>query len=366
MSEVVAKRLSLEVMTAELVDTTDMPRDEWLDHRRAYIGGSDLATIMGQSQFSTKRDLFWAKKGIEPAVKEVAEELEYEEGWVQKKVGHLLEDLVAEIFTAKTGFRHMAVRKIFVHPVHKFMMANTDFLIPMIDGSYAILECKTANPAVLCKWNNNGVPINYELQCRHYLAILRAYFAQYGIEVKTAFIACLHGNTESDFLWRRIELDTDYEESIIEEEQYFWDTYVEANIEPPYTEKGDMVLESLKKHYGAADPSADRVAFTKDVAVALDEYLQLKDEKSILDKQVKEMDSKVKRAQAIAIDALGVSCEGYYRSSDAEYIVTYNPVFKEKVDTEALLAQYPEIYDKFVSKPESFRKFNLKRKELTA
>ena len=40
-------------------------------------------------------------------------------------MGHLLEDLVAEIFHVKTGYRIYQIKKMFYHPVHTFMLADS-------------------------------------------------------------------------------------------------------------------------------------------------------------------------------------------------------------------------------------------------
>ena len=66
-----------------LVDTADLPEEEWLEYRRRGIGGSDAAAILGVSPFATARDLYYDKLKV----------VSYEDGesnWVQKKVGHLL------------------------------------------------------------------------------------------------------------------------------------------------------------------------------------------------------------------------------------------------------------------------------------
>ena len=47
-----------------LVDTENLPREEWLEWRRKGIGGSDAATIIGVSPFSTARDLYYDKLNI--------------------------------------------------------------------------------------------------------------------------------------------------------------------------------------------------------------------------------------------------------------------------------------------------------------
>ena len=47
-----------------LVDTTDLPRDDWLNYRRRGIGGSDVAAILGVSPFRTARDIYYDKLGV--------------------------------------------------------------------------------------------------------------------------------------------------------------------------------------------------------------------------------------------------------------------------------------------------------------
>ena len=92
-----------------LVDTSNLPEAEWLEWRRKGIGGSDAAAILGISPFATARDLYYGKLKILPFE-------EGEDNWVAKKMGHLLEDLVAEIFAKKTGYRIFQVKKMFHHP----------------------------------------------------------------------------------------------------------------------------------------------------------------------------------------------------------------------------------------------------------
>ena len=51
-----------------LVETEGLSREEWLDCRKKGIGGSDAATIIGVSPFSTARDLYYDKLNIVSAV----------------------------------------------------------------------------------------------------------------------------------------------------------------------------------------------------------------------------------------------------------------------------------------------------------
>lgn len=168
----------------EVVDTSGLSEEDWLGYRRQGIGGSDVAAIMGVSPFATLRDLYNDKCG-NPDV------IQTEDNWVAKEVGHRLEDLVAKIFAYKTGYKVFAVRKLFRHPFHSFMQANVDFFVELPDGSIAILECKTTNYNSKEKWNDGAVPVNYEWQCRHYMAVMN---------LSCAYIACLYGNNENEFV----------------------------------------------------------------------------------------------------------------------------------------------------------------------
>ena len=62
-----------------LVDTKDLPENDWLEYRRQGIGGSDAASILGVSPFKTARDLYYDKLKI------VTYE-DPEENWVHKKM----------------------------------------------------------------------------------------------------------------------------------------------------------------------------------------------------------------------------------------------------------------------------------------
>ena len=180
-----------------IVDTDTLSREDWLSYRKLGIGGSDVAAIMGISPFATIRDLYNDKLGIEPLTNEE------ESNWVAKEVGHRLEDLVAEIFSKKTGLTVFPVRKMFRHPLYPFMLADVDFFIIFPDGSYGILECKTCNYNARNKWDDGEIPDHYVLQVRHYLSVMN---------MDKAYIACLYGNNENEFVIRPIERDMMEEE----------------------------------------------------------------------------------------------------------------------------------------------------------
>ncbi len=93
--------LDLNYTPVEVVDTDVISRDDWLEYRRKGIGGSDVAAIFGVSPWKTGRELYYEKIGREPVIED-------ESNWVALEYGTRLEDLVAKIFTYKTGIGNTA------------------------------------------------------------------------------------------------------------------------------------------------------------------------------------------------------------------------------------------------------------------
>ena len=343
--------MNLSYQPTEVISTEKLAHEDWLDFRRQGIGGSDVAAIMGLSPFCTTRDLYYDKCNIKPVILE-------EQNWVAKEVGHLLEDLVAKIFSEKLGLRVYQVKTMFSHPLYPFMRADVDYFVDMPDGSTAILECKTTNYNCKDHWKDNAVPVNYELQGRHYMAVMN---------INTVFYACLYGNNENEFIVRRVDRDLDYEQDIIEQEEYFWNEFVKAGVEPSYTEKPDLVMESIRRHYGYADTTAPDMTIDQSFATNLKEYFETKEKKSEVDKESKRLEAILKTSYGPIIDEMGVRCKSTVKKGNILYEIQYKPVYKTTMPKENLAkleTHHPDIYEKYVTTTES-RRFSVKQKEVS-
>lgn len=332
-----------------IVDTTNLTEEEWLDYRRKGIGGSDAAIIYGASHFRTGRELYYDKLGIKPMRQDK------DDSWVQKKVGHLLEDVVAQLFAEETGFTVVDEKTMFSHPLYPFMLADVDRLYYTPDGKRGIFEAKTTNWQNRDAWADNKIPYAYELQVRHYLAVLN---------LDEAYIACLWGNNKNDFVYRKITRDYDYEDEIIEMEKNFWEEYVEKGVEPPFVEKPDMALECLKKYLEEADPSIPRITIPATYEDSIEKYLLLKSEKSKLDAEVKRIDSEIKRLSIPIIEEMGPVCEGVLSVPGKKFFITYKTQTRTGINSEQLkkmAINHKAVYDEYVSQSTSR---SLKVKEL--
>lgn len=338
-----------------LVDTAGLSEEQWLDYRRKGIGGSDAAAVLGISPFRTGRDLYYDKLNI------VSPE-EAASNWVAKKMGHLLEELVAEIFQAKTGFRFYPIRKMFQHPEHPFMLADVDFFLELPDGTTAILECKTTNYNAKEKWWYKGaevVPVYYEVQGRHYMAVTN---------IDHVYFCCLYGNNEDEAIIRHITRDPLYESELVALEKDFWVNHVLAQVPPPYTEDGDLIEQSLRRRFGPADEDAPTVVLNTGLTANLMRYLELQADKKVVDAQSKTIEKQMKRLRAFIIEEMGQSCTAVCEHDGIGYTVTYNPSRRaeiKKEDLERLQLQMPKVYDQFVTISEQ-RRFYVKQNKQEA
>ena len=328
-----------------VVDTTSLSDEEWLEYRRKGIGGSDVAAIFGVSPFTTKRDLYYDKLNIAPRG-------DAEENWVAMEVGHLLEPLVAKIFKQKLGCKTGTLKKLMRHPKYPFMQANLDYMVRFPDGNHAILECKTTNYNASDKWFDGKeeiVPLYYALQGWHYMAVM---------DVNVVYFCCLYGNNEKEVIIRRLDRDMEIEAELIAVEEDFWNNNVLAQVPPEYTEDGDLIAKSVKRHFGAADVDAPEIVLADNYGASISEYLKLQSEKSAVDEQSKQIEARMDRIKGLIAAELGTGCSASCTVDGENYDISYKPSTRAFVNKNALLRlrmTLPEIYNEYVTVSESRR-----------
>ena len=331
-----------------LVDTANLTRDEWLEWRRKGLGGSDAAAVLGISPFRTARDLYYDKLGI--AVDDD------ESNWVALEMGNLLEPLVARIFAKKTGLKIIKWKAMFQHPQFPWMLADLDYVVELPDKRKAILEIKTTNYNARDNWWYNGkeiVPVYYESQGRHYMCVMN---------IDRVYFCCLYGNTEDEAIIRHLDRDRDYEAELVMLEENFWKEYVLAKVPPPYTEDGDLILESLRRRLGPSEKDAPAMEMSIPQITLVKRYLELQQQMKQQTTAASQLEYEVNRLKALIIESLGQNSKATFEDAGGAYIVTYNPIRKtvvSKENMERMKEVYPDIYSEFVTTSES-RRFNVK------
>lgn len=329
-----------------LVDTEKISREAWLSYRRLGVGGSDAAPAIGCSPWKTARDLYYEKALNISAFDE-------EENWVQLQVGNLLEPLVAKIFEKRTGLKTFQIKKMFVHPVHDFMLADVDYFVEMTDGTTAILEIKTCNYNARNNWwDENGeetIPFHYKLQGLHYMAVMG---------INRVYFCCLYGNTQDESIIRWVDRDTMAEECLIYCEERFWKQYVQAQIPPPYTESGDLVLKSVQGYYATDFHIEDELALDNTQTGNVQRYLQLQAQLQKNTAEGKAIKSEMDLMKGRILDSMGNHATATLTAGGRKIIINNTLVLSEgikKAELERLQINYPEVYKQYTTTSQSHR-----------
>ena len=161
---------------------------------------------------------------------------------------------------------------------------------------------------------------------------LSAYMAV--MNVNTVFFACLYGNNDDEVVYRKIDRDLQYESEMIALEEDFWVNHIQARIPPPYTEDGDLVLDSISRHFGTANPDAPEIILNGNYEVNITRYLELQDLKRELDNRVKAVDYQMNKIKGLIADVMGKNCLASCEVGGIPYQVTYNPVYRTGIGKE--------------------------------
>ncbi len=224
----------------------------------------------------------------------------------------------------------------------------------MPDGTFAILECKTCNYNAKDKWADEGIPAHYVLQVRHYLSVMN---------MQKAFIACLYGNNENEFVYRTIERDLIEEEDIIDQETYFWQEHVLKNVVPPHNGNTDLVLAISVIMVVLQTNLFRKLCFPVWNQKILRSILPFGG-KVTVGKRKKEIEAEQRAISVPFVEQLGQGCKAVLEDRTNRYRITYNPTRRTSVgkdQMEKLKNQHPDIYEEYTKTTES-RTFRIKRR----
>ena len=202
-------------------------REEWLEHRHNYIGGSEASCIVGMNPYTTNVELWEIKKG-----RRKAEDIS-DKPCVQ--YGTNAEQYLRELFAL--DFPKYEVNYIENNSVlndkYPFAAASLDgFLVEKETGKKGILEIKTSNiinSTMAKKWDNQ-IPDNYYIQLLHYFIVTEFDFAILKAQLKydhdgDIFLTTKHYRIEREDIIEDIEY-------LIKAEKQFSE-YIKNDVQPP-------------------------------------------------------------------------------------------------------------------------------------
>lgn len=299
----------------------DTPRDQWLRARRAGIGASDVAALLGFiPQWCTPWQLWAEKTGHLPGAQsnenmELGHELE---PWLIAQAPKLL-----GMGVSRTP--HMLYR----HPEHDWRQCSPDAFAD--DGG--LVEAKTAKIGPSWGdpegWDNNSVPLAYEVQ---------AWWQMHVMDRPRVHIVALVAGMGR--VVRTVERDMAVEYDLVRQVTDWYQTHIANSIEPP-VEGHDVA--ALAERYATTSGNT--------IEVGLDAY-----ELCLAYKEARDTESAAKKAklepkaqlQAILGDAA-------YGRLDNKVIVTWDSK-KGEVDWERMARDLATLAHIPLPDPESYRK----------
>lgn len=195
-----------------------------LKQRRKFLGGSEIAVIMGWSPFQTAAGLWDEKMGlVEP--KPSSDAMDF---------GTYLEDGIAKLWQhrqMKKGaapFR-MLKHKPLAHPVHRFMRASPDRILYHDTTAFEGLEvkCISAFSEAAGGWGRSGgkeYPLYYKAQCA---------WNRFIFDLPRWNLVALTADRHYTLKHYVYEQEVEFEQSLIDAALKFWTENMLAKVRPP-------------------------------------------------------------------------------------------------------------------------------------
>lgn len=294
-----------------LVDVTKISHEEWLKYRKMGITGTDAGAIVGMNPYKSALQVF---------VDKTTDNIEVFDNEAMKQ-GRDLEEYVAQRFCEAASKKVRRANAIFSNDEHPWMLADFDRLVV---GERAGLECKTVSAYSADKWKNGAIPLHYQLQIQHYLAV-SGYDAWY--------IAALILGKE--FIVHKIERDEELIQSLITIEKRFWEQNVLVGIMPD-PDGSKTADEVLAKYFPQKEG----------ISVLLPDYMetQLNRRKELVE-LIEKLEIEKKTIEQSVKKYLGDS--NATEAENESFFVRWKNVETDRVDVDKLKKEAPDVYERF-------------------
>lgn len=210
-----------------------MNREQWLKERKAGIGASDAAAVVGVSPFKSNTEL-WEEKTGRRHPKDISNE-------PYVKYGTEAEKYIRELFALdhpqyKVGYHEF---KMIRHPAYPYIFATLDGELTDEQGRRGILEIKTTEIMNSAQWSQWGswsqgkyterIPDGYYVQVLHQLLATGWDFADLNAQIKYTSHGKTLKRTETYRIERsEVQQDIDW---LLKQEIKFWE-HVQKDTAP--------------------------------------------------------------------------------------------------------------------------------------
>lgn len=305
----------------EKISLSGVDHTGWLRLRKSGIGGSDAGAVCGVNPYSSAMKVFKDKTSDEIG----------EQDNEAIRIGHDLEDYVAQRFTEATGLKVRKSNYMYRSVEHPFMIADVDrFII----GEDSGLECKTASAYNADKWADGNIPLHYVMQCYHYMAVTGK---------RTWYIAAVILGRE--FTYRKLEWDDALVGRLISIEDNFWNSYVVPGVIPP--PDGSKACDEVIGQYFHTAKKASMIKL-----VGFDEKLRRREEILGFISELQEEQKQIEQEVKLFMQDNEYADSGCFR-------VSWKNIDSTMLDTKRIREERPELYTDY-GKVTHSRRFEVK------
>ena len=297
-------------------------KEEWLNLRRQYIGGSDAAAVCGLNEFQSPYALWCEKRGISPPF----------DGNERTRIGEYMEDYVAMRFEEETGKKVRKCNFSFINDQYPWAIADVDRIVI---GEDAIIECKTTSEMNMKHYRDGAYPARFYVQCQHYMAVL-------GKEM--AYLCVLIGNRE--FKIYPIQRNEKEIEALMDAEKQFSE-WMKSGEEPP---ANPVDVNSIELAHPIGNGTSIELFGSQNI---MRRYLEIKSEIAAMEKEADGIAATLKQDMGDA-----------EKGTDGEFICTWANRTRTTFDKKAFQEANPGIYLSKYEKTTAYRAFSIKKLEV--
>lgn len=204
-------------MTQEMKDLLEIKkpsREEFLAARKKFIGGSDIASVVGAGDFACARRLGYEKTGVEPDF-DSSDKPEF-------RRGNRLEPVAAAYYVEKTGRRVREAKTVTVQG-KPFLGVNMDRLVwRENDDNPGYLEIKTVGKFSMMLIKKEGLYQGYISQVQFGMAVAGLSWGSFAV----------YSPDDDELLYWDFEADKEIGEMLMERAEEYWQCHVQTKILP--------------------------------------------------------------------------------------------------------------------------------------
>lgn len=301
--------------------------EEWLEIRRPRLGGSEIASVIHINPWESRYELYLRKRGEAPDKEENDTML----------LGHLMEDVVAQLLQKKLGIqiiKNTSGNLIYLSEDYPFAEASPDRLgypadVKKSEDNKIIVEIKTTQKTI----DEEDIPAHWICQVMWYMGITG---------YTKALIAWLTQGRTFGYKW--IDFDQEFFNMLAEEGRQFMEDVKNGNTPEAVT------AADVASRYPTHTPDK-QIEVNESVALACEKYKELKKQIKDIEAELEPVEEMIKVAimDAESITYGGLTLATYKASKDSL-----------KFDKKLFESENPELLQKYTKLVPSGRRLNVK------